>query len=88
MTRLFAAPLAAVLVLAAPATAATRTADGARAADARLSPMGQPIRAMLRQSTLRPSPQSRSRYDLSRMMARNFGSVGQRQLDVLVASIQ
>jgi len=79
--------LASALILASglattPALATTPTKDAARLFAVRVSPTAQPIRAALRPTTLR-----KSRYDLSRMMARNFGTIGQRQLDTLVASV-
>jgi len=83
MTRpMLASALIVSSVVATPALAATPTANAARAFTARVSPTTQPIRA-----ALRPTPARKSRYDLSRMMARNFGSIGQRQLDTLVASV-
>jgi hypothetical protein len=83
MTRpLLASALILAAAIATPASATTPTADAARLLAGRVSPTTQPIRAALRPTTLR-----KSRYDLSRMMARNFGTIGQRQLDTLVASV-
>ena len=82
MIRFLAAPLALALT-ATPATAATRTAGAARAPGTRLSSTAQPIRAALRPTTSR-----KPRYELNRIMSRNFGSAGRHQLDLLVASVQ